>query len=136
MTASSRRTAILLRVARWMRSYLVPAALIVLVAWVALKAFSGDVSPNPEFPPEGYDVVRDTIELEWSRSSEKEKTRLQVVIDDDSFDGKKVVDEDVYTKTYTLNQLEPGRTYFWRVIEKGKTSRSSSFRVAEDAVRY
>lgn len=133
---AARRTSPLVSVARWARSYLVPLALLALVARVAVRAMLGDVSPNPEFPPDGYDVVRDTIELEWSQSSDRVKSRLEVSLGDDSFEGGKVVDRDVYDKKYTLDALEPGRTYYWRVTEQGKTSRTSSFEVAGDAVRY
>ena len=130
------RRGVAVTVWRWLRSYGVLAALAVLVGRVAFRAWIGEVVPSPEFPPNGYDVVRDTIQLEWSLAREKGKTHLEVSAGDSSFSGAKAVDEDVDGKTYTLKDLKAGTTYYWRVSEGGLVSPVSYFRAAPDTVQY
>jgi hypothetical protein len=133
---ASTRRGVVVAVAAWLRSYLALVLLVALVASAAVRALLGVVVPSPEFPPVGYHVVRDTVELEWSLSSETAKTRLEVSADDPSFGGEKAIDEEIVGKKFTLSELEPGTTYFWRVSEGGRLSSVSYFYVAQDALRY
>jgi hypothetical protein len=38
--------------------------------------------------------------------------------------------------THRINNLEPGHTYFWRLVQGGKPSSTYSFKTASHAVAF
>jgi hypothetical protein len=130
------RSGVLLRTARWLRSYFVVAMLAGAVGWTFVGSLAGRMPPNPEFPPFDYAIEQDSTQLQWSMGSRKGDVRVEVVIDSPSFDGAKVLDKTTGGTTLNLTNLRQGRAYFWRVTQAGRTSRVNRFSVKPDALRY
>ena len=130
------REGALLRAARWLRSYGAVAALLAIVALTFARSLSGAMPPSPEFPPQGYAVETDTIQLQWSSGSGHGEARLEVAADRPDFGGPLFFEKRTKGKTAMLQKLAPGRSYYWRVTIDGRTSRVNRFTVAADALRY
>jgi hypothetical protein len=130
------RPGIAIRLARWLRIYLVVALLAAVAAWTFASSLTGTLPPTPEFPPLGYAVEQDSVQLQWSPGSRCEGARVEVVADAPRFDRPRFYDKVVRGAVTSLVNLEQGRTYYWRVSCGDRTSRIGRFSVTRDALRY
>lgn len=119
----------------WSRNYLVAIVLVSMLAFSFLKVAVIGAGPTPQGPPQGYALGKTQIELEWDKGSRDGDIRLQVSIDDPAF-TKPLVNKVTSSSTHSLNDLEPGHTYYWRLVQNDRSSRVAHFETAPNAVRF
>ncbi|MCU0664694.1 MAG: hypothetical protein MUC50_20525 [Myxococcota bacterium] len=119
----------------WSRDYLIAITLISMLAFSFIKVAVVGVGPAPQGPPQDYELGKTQIELEWSKGNREGEIRVQVSMDDPSF-AKPFVDKPTTATTHSLNDLEPGRLYYWRLVQNGRTSRVARFGTASNAVKF
>ncbi len=124
------RSGILIAAARWLRRYLVALALIGTLAAAMIQVYTTGVGPRPQQPPEGYVVERDRASLQWDKGTIERPIELQVSIDDPEF-GNPAVERKTSGTSHSLRDLEPGSTYYWRLVQDGEPSRTASFSVSK-----
>lgn len=129
------RTGLIPRIAAWLRVYLIPVCLFCVVLVSVIETVTSSVDPMPQHPPHGLNLVRDHVQLQWSKGNGEGELRLQVAIDDLTF-STMIVDEAVVKNTHRLKKLEPGRTYYWRLVKGGEPGFVSVFTISANALRY
>ena len=157
------RPGIIPRMWQFIRLYLVSLTLIGIFIWTILEVYVFGVGPVPQQPPPGYVEERLETRLQWHsgninrikksrggkpcdenipegfdprfKQSCLEKVELQVAIDDPDF-KELFVDKPVSGNTHVIKNLEPGHTYYWRLMQGGKPSATYSFETAPQAVNF
>ncbi len=119
----------------WLRIYLIPVCLFCVVAVSVIETVTSDVDPMPQNPPHGLGLVRDHVQLQWSKGNGAGELRLQVAIDDSAF-STMIVDRVVEKNTHRLKKLKPGRTYYWRLVKGGEPDFVSVFTISPNALKY
>jgi len=124
------RTGILIGLARFVRRYLVAVALIggLLVVLVQVDLFG--TGPMPQYPPEGYTSYKTQESLQWEKGTREEEIVLQVSIDDPSF-AAPALEKKVSGTSHSLNKLEGGKTYYWRLMQGDRPSPVATFKVSK-----
>jgi hypothetical protein len=118
----------------WLRSYLVAGALVVGLGVSCARTLLGEFEPRPQHPPPGYVLSRCSVQLQWSAGTRQGAIRLQVA-QDDRFEDL-VADEVVRRNTFDLDDLTPGGTYYWRLLQGERVGAAARFDVARTALRY
>ena len=129
------RTGLIPRIVAWLRVYLIPVCLFCVVLVSVIETVTSSVDPMPQHPPHGLNLVRDHVQLQWSKGNGAGELRLQVAVDDSTF-STMIVDKAVVKNTHRLKELEPGRTYYWRLVKGGEPGFVSVFTISANALRY
>lgn len=119
----------------WMRNYLVAILLVSMVFFSFIKVAVIGTGPTPQGPPMNYSLHKTQIELEWHKGTREGEIRLQVSVDEPNFE-ELMIDKVVGGTTHSLNDLEPGRTFYWRLVQNEKPSRVARFSTAPNAVKF
>jgi hypothetical protein len=122
------------RVLGWLRAYLVALLLVVGLGLSVALTGLGQIGPQPQHPPQGYVLSRHKAQLQWSRGEREGEIRLQVATG--ARFEELLVDRTVPRDTYRLQDLEPGKTYYWRLVQGDRVSRTARFAVSPEAVRF
>jgi hypothetical protein len=128
------RPGIIVRIWNFLRLYLVALVLLGIFVWTVLEVYVLGVGPTPQQPPPGFVEQRLNTRLQWHRGNREESMTLEVAKDPGFKD--KIVDRQASGTVHNLNNLEPGQTYYWRLIQGETPSRTYSFRTSEDAVAF
>lgn len=123
------RTEILIGLARFLRKYLVAVTLIAGLAVVLVQVDRYGTGPAPQYPPEGYTSYKTQESLQWDKGTREEPIVLQVSIDDPSF-AEPVLEKKVSGTSHSMNKLEGGKTYYWRLMQGDRPSPIASFKVS------
>ncbi len=119
----------------WCRSYLIALVLIGVLALSFWEVLINGTGPMPQHPPVGHIVLRNSNQLQWSMGTRKEPIRLLISIDDPDF-KKPLMDRTVKREMISLPNLEPGRTYYWKLVQGDSDSPTSKFHVSSTALRF
>lgn len=122
------------RLWRWVRAYLVAWLLIGGLAVSCVRTLTDDIEPRAQHPPPGYVLARDRAQLQWSAGTRDGEVRVQLSTSPD-FD-ELLVDEVAPRNTRQLRNLEPGTTYYWRLVQGDSDGDVAWFEVSPTAVRY
>jgi hypothetical protein len=125
---------IAIRLWRWGRVYLVAVLLLAALAASCVRTLTNAVEPRPQHPAPGYVLSRPSIQLQWSAGNRDGEIRLQLSTDRE-FDAL-MIDEVVTRHTHALKNLEPGRTYYWRLVQGNRAGDVSWFEVSPTALRF
>jgi hypothetical protein len=128
------RSGLLVTAWRWARTYLVALLLVVGLGVSCARTLLEDIGPRPQHPPPGYALSRTQVQLQWSTGNRSGEIRVQVSTD--AAFGELLVDEVPAKNTRDLEGLRPGRTYYWRLVQRGRTGSAASFEVSPTALRY
>ncbi len=128
------RPGLIVRIWNFLRLYLVALILLGIFVWTVLEVYVLGVGPVPQQPPPGFVEDRLDTRLQWHRGNREEPMTLEVAKDPDFKD--KVVDRMASGTVHNLNDLEPGQTYYWRLIQGEKPSRTYYFKTSENAVAF
>ena len=109
----------LVRLGIFLRRYLVAVALLATLVVALVQVYATGTGPMPQQPPEGYTVERARASLQWNRGTRTETITLQISIDDPTFSAPKV-DRQVNGTSHSLNDLQRGSTYYWRLVQEGQ----------------
>jgi len=112
------------------RSHLVAAALVAALAAAFVEVYTTGTGPVPQAPPEGLLVERGRATLQWNRGTRPGPMTLQISLDDPDF-AEPILERKVNGTSHTLNDLEPGRVYYWRLVHEGEASPAASFEVSK-----
>lgn len=118
---------------RLLRSYAVAVALVLALGAAFIEVYFIGTGPATQQPPEGYTIQNTNATLQWDRGTKKEPIQLQIAIDDPDF-TELFVDKEVNGKTHRLNDLEPGHTYYWRLVQGDKPSPVATFKTSAYAI--
>jgi len=119
----------------WLRIYLIPVCLFCVVLVSVIETVTSGVEPMPQHPPHGMSMVRDHVQLQWSKGNGDGELKLQVAVDDSAF-STMIVNKAVVKNTHRLKRLKPGRTYYWRLVRGGEPGFVSVFTISANALRY
>lgn len=128
------RSGLLTTVWRLARTYLVALLLVAGLGVSCARTLLRDIGPRPQHPPPGYVLARTQVQLQWSTGNRSGEIRVQVSTDA-AFD-ELVVDDVISRNTRDLKDLKPGRTYYWRLVQRGRIGSVASFEVSPAALRY
>ena len=129
------RSGIIPRMWEFIRLYLVSLILIAIFTWTIVEVYLLGVGPAPQQPPPGFVEERLEARLQWHKGNLKEKTKLEVSVDNADFE-ELFVDKDVTGNTHLINKLEPGHTYYWRLVQGGEPSSVYTFKTSPHAVAF
>jgi len=129
-----RAVEMLVRLGIFLRRYLVAVLLVGLLAAALIEVYATGTGPMPQQPPEGYTVERARASLQWNRGTRTEPITLQISIDDPTFASPKV-ERKVNGTTHSLNDLQRGSTYYWRLLQAGEPGPTASFKVSSHNVK-
>lgn len=129
------RSGLIVGLLMWCRSYLVAIVLLALLGLSFEEVLINGTGPMPQHPTVGHTVPRNTTQLQWSKGTRKEPIRLLISIDDPDF-NKPFMDRTVKRKMINLPNLEPGRTYYWKLRQGDSDSPISKFHVSSTALRF
>jgi hypothetical protein len=92
-------------------------------------------SPLLVSPAKGSEVDTVSVEFEWKTVTEAESYELQVALDS-AFTNQVMRFSQIVEPKFRVDSLEIGKTYYWKVIAKGKRPSSESeiwkFTIKED----
>lgn len=117
------------------RTYVVMIALITALGYAFVEVWTVGTGPVPQQPLDGLLIEKATVELGWKKGTRSGDLTLQVSIDDPNF-GELTVEKKSAGSAYTLNELEPGRTYYWRLVQNGAPSPTAFFKTSTNAVQF
>jgi hypothetical protein len=117
------------------RLYLVTSLLALTLSWTFLTGFLTGVGPTPQSPADGYKFERTRATLQWDRGNRQGPIVLQVSMDDPDF-GQPLIDRPVKRATHRFENLSPGHTYYWRLIQGEKRSPVASFKTSRNALSF
>ncbi|MCP4676227.1 MAG: hypothetical protein GY854_12105 [Deltaproteobacteria bacterium] len=129
------RLGLIPRIWGFLRTYAVALALIGGLGFAFFEVYVTGVGPMPQQPPEGYTIERTKAALQWSKGTRKGGIKLQVAMDDPSF-TKPILEKDVKGKSHTMNALEPGHTYYWRLVQGDDYSPIATFKTSAYAIKF
>ena len=129
-----RSTGILIGLGIFARRYVVALALIAALVAALVQVYTTGTGPMPQQPPQGYLVERARASLQWNRGTRTEPITLQVSIDDPTF-AEPAVERKVNGTHHSLNDLQSGSTYYWRLMQDGEPSPIASFKVSSHNVK-
>ena len=121
-------------VARFVWRYLAAVALVAGLAAAMIGVAVGGTGPAPQQPLEGYSVSGGRVSLEWNKGTRKEPVTLEVSVGDPSF-SKPILKRVVTGTSHPLNDLRPGNTYYWRLLQDGEAGPTASFEVPANYVQ-
>ncbi|MBW2277481.1 MAG: hypothetical protein JRF63_08315 [Deltaproteobacteria bacterium] len=124
------RTGILVRLAGFLRRYVIAVALIATLAVALVQVEVSGVGPVPQYPPEGYTTVKTQVSLQWNKGTREEPITLQVSIDDPTF-AAPVLEKKVGGTSHSMSKLEGGKTYYWRLMQSEQPSPVATFKVSK-----
>lgn len=119
----------------FIREYLVVIVLLVGTCKMFFNVYVTGTGPAPQQPPESYTVEQTQATFQWDRGNRTTPITLQVSQDSKSFETL-VLDRKITGTTHTMNNLEPGHTYYWRLVQGDETSPVASFKTAKNAVNF
>ena len=131
----SRAAGVLIAAGRFAWRYAATAALVGALAAAMIRVATVGTGPVPQGPPDGYSAASGKVSLEWNKGTRKEPLRLQVSADDPSF-AAPIVDKPVTGTAYSLPGVQPGKRYYWRLLQGGEPSPVSSFVVPASHVDF
>jgi len=126
---------ILMRLAIWLRKYLVALVLLTFFVWSMWGVYWHGTGPVPQQPPRGFEVVREQASLHWSKGTRAIPVSLQVSVDDPLFNDPEV-DKVVTSTSHKMRNLKAGSTYYWRLVQGDTSSPVAHFRVSPNNVGY
>ena len=135
INASMYRRGIIPRIWEFLRNYLVAFLLIGTFGWTMIEVYVTGTVPVPQQPPEGYTTERLTATLQWNKGNREGAIHLQVSVDDPTFE-EPMLDLEVSGTTHNLSKLEPGRTYYWRLVREDESSAIATFKTSKYAVSF
>jgi hypothetical protein len=119
----------------FVRLYLASLTLIAIFAWAVIQVYLLGVGAVPQQPPPGFLEERLETRLQWHSGNTNKKIQIQVAVDDPDFE-KPFIDKPVSGNTHYINNLEPGHTYYWRLVQEGEASSAYTFKTAPNAVAF
>ncbi|MBW2276933.1 MAG: hypothetical protein JRF63_05535 [Deltaproteobacteria bacterium] len=122
------------RLWRWIRAYFVASLLVGGLVVSCVRALNDDIEPRAQHPPPGYVLARTRAQLQWSAGTLDGEVRIQVSTSP-GFD-ELLIDEVAPRNTRELRNLEPGTTYYWRLIKGDHLSDVAWFEVSPTALKY
>ena len=121
---------------RTLRSYAVTVAALGCIASAFVEVHTTGIGPVPQHPPDNLEIAQNRVLLQWNRGSSAEvPIELEVSMDDPSF-ASPILKRAAKGKTYTMTDIEPGHTYYWRLVQKGMPSPVGRFRTSPLAVEF
>jgi hypothetical protein len=129
------RKGVIPRVWGFVRNYAIPMALLGVFIQTVVQSYITGIAPVPQEPPMGYVLGRNETKLEWHRSTVEGAWELQVSMDDPEFKDPFVTRE-VTGTSHMLNNLEPGHTFYWRLIRGDDSSSIDYFKTSKDAIAF
>ncbi len=129
------RAGLIPRIWRFLRTYLVALALIFTLAFAFFEVYVTGVGPVPQQPPEGYTIERTNATLQWNKGTKKGPINLQVSMDDPKFKAP-ILEREVKNTSHAMNKLEPGHTYYWRLVQNDKPSPVATFKTSAYAIAF
>lgn len=129
------RPGIIPRLWEFVRSYSVAIALIVAFTQAFIEVYSQGTLPATQMPPEGYTVKRLNTTLQWNKGTRDEPITLQISMDTPDFSNP-ILERKIQGNTHTARNLEPGHTYYWRLVQDSGASSVASFVTSIYAVKY
>ena len=123
------RTGILVRLAGFLRRYVIAVALIATLVIAMVQVQTSGVGPVPQYPPEGYTTVKTQVSLQWNKGTREEPIILQVSLEPDF--SETVLDKQVGGTSHSMSKLEGGETYYWRLVQNERSSPVATFKVSK-----
>lgn len=120
---------------RLVRVYGVATLLVAGLGYTFVTVALFGAGPTPQLPPDGYVAERGRVDLQWHRGNRAGEIRLQVAETGGNF-RETVVDRVESGTTLSLRGLDPDRTYSWRLMQNGRTSRVASFKTPRSHVDF
>ena len=117
----------------FIRAYAVAILLIAALAAAFFEVYVLGTGPVTQEPPEGYLNEVTNVTLQWNRGTRKKPIKLQIAVDDPSF-AKPLFDREMSGTTHTMNELEPGHTYYWRLMQEDDPSPVATFKTSDNAI--
>lgn len=129
------RQGIISRIWGFVRNYAIPILLLGVFVQTVVQTYITGIAPVPQLPPLNYVLERNEAQLKWHKGTTEGKWELQVSKDDPEFKDP-FVKRETSGKSHNLNNLEPGHTYYWRLIRGDDSSRVASFKTSPYAVAF
>lgn len=126
----------MVRLWNFTRDYLVLSLLSAAFLWTIVEVYGFGTGPTPQLPPEGYLVENLEAKLQWHNGNRPTGYTLQVSEDDAGFTQQLFLEREVSGTTFTLNDISPGHTYFWRLKRDKLVSKTASFKTAPYAITF
>lgn len=129
------RRGIIPRLWDFARKYLVALFMLGAFGAAMFEVYVTGTGPVPQQPPEGYAIEELTATLRWDNGTRGGPVTLEVSVDDPGF-AKPLLSRETASGSYALRDLEPGRTYYWRLVQAGRSSPVASFKTSPYAVTF
>ena len=126
----------LVRLWNFVRDYAVLLLLAGAFVWTLIQVYGIGYGPIPQLPPEGYLIENLEAKLQWHNGNRPVGCTLEISEDDPSFSGKLFLEKEVTGHTYTVNNIEPGHIYYWRLKKDNLVSAAASFKTATYAIKF
>ncbi len=117
------------------RSYLVTIVLLAILVWTVVQVYMLGVGPTPQQPPPGFVEDRLNTRLQWHQGNIDQPITVQVSKGDPEF-KEPFYDKELTGTTLNVTDLEPGTTYYWRLLQGGKSSSTQFFKTSPNAVAF
>ncbi len=150
------RQGIIPRIWGFLRNYTIPVVLLGVFVQTVVQTYITGIAPVPQQPPLGYVVEENQAKLQWHRGTTQGPWELQVTDDKDPEFTRKVfklddkdktpvrkdpkdgwyVTRSVSGTTHMLSNLEPGKTYYWRLVRGNDSSSTYNFKISEHAIAF
>lgn len=125
----------ILSVVKFLRDYGILIVLLWIFVLTVVQVYVLGIGATPQLPPEGYELQRLEAKLQWHRGTKKEAFTLEVAKDDPTF-SKLELERQVTGTSHLMRDLEPGRTYYWRLVRDDETSATRSFKTSKYAITF
>ena len=128
---------ILGRALGFLRIYLVLLLLAAAFLFAVAERLLFGIGPTPQLPPEGYMSENRQVTLQWDPGDRGGPIALEVAVDSPDFRRKVVALPAVKGRTtHVLDDLSPGHTYYWRLVQGKAASPVATFKTSNDAIRF
>jgi hypothetical protein len=127
---------IIVRLWNFARDYAILLVLLGAFLWTLVEVYGLGVGPTPQLPPQGYVVENLEAKLQWHNGTRPAGFTLQISQDDPNFSNKLFLEREVSGTTFSVNDLESGHTYYWRLKRADILSATASFKTAPYAINF
>ena len=123
------------RVLNFLRDYGILVILLGIFVMTVAQVYVFGVGSAAQLPPEGYELQQLEAKLQWHRGNREGAFTLEVAKDDPTF-SELVLERQVTGTTQMMRDLEPGRTYYWRLVRDDEISATHSFKTSKYAINF
>jgi hypothetical protein len=120
---------------KFLRDFAILIILLGIFASTVLEVYVFGVGATPQLPPEGYELQELEAKLQWHRGNKEGAFTLQVAVDDPTF-SELLLERQVSGTTHFMRDLEPGRTYYWRLLRDDEVSATRTFKTSAYAIDF